>query len=430
MGSMGKSQTLVEFADQVADTARAIAAFCKSRGYPEPTLHPSETEKALDILPVDAPLDVQIARQDLIDAAKRVQQIATDPAQFLPELAVHPQHIACIQWLCRFHIPGLVPSPGTVSYEELANLANVPLDVLKSVVRMAICAHFFDEPKPGHIAHTRLSAHFAKSAALQDWAEFLADATVPMAIRFADATQRWGATKSKTETAFNIALDTDLPFFDYLNKTPDFRKRFAGYMQCVTSTQGTAIEHLIEGFDWASVGNGLVVDIGGSSGHASIALARSYPELRLIVQDLPKVIETSVAQASSLEDSVKSRVTFQGHSFFEPQPVKDADLYLLRMILHDWPNDEAKTILGHIRQAMKPTARLVIMDTALPEPGTISLSQESQLRVRDLTMRETFNAHEREMEEWKALLAEVDKGWKVKRAVQPFGSNLSVMEIA
>lgn len=93
--------------------------------------------------------------------------------------------------------------------------------MLKSVVRMAICAHFFDEPRPGQVAHSRLSAHFAKSAALQDWAEFLADATVPMAIRFADATQKWGTTTSKTETAFNIALNTDLPFFDYLNKTPD-----------------------------------------------------------------------------------------------------------------------------------------------------------------------------------------------------------------
>lgn len=136
------------------------------------------------------------------------------------------------------------------------------------------------------------------------------------------------------------------------------------------------------------------------------------------------MIETSIAGASSLEESVKSHVTFQAHSFFQTQPVKDADVFLLRMIIHDWPHEEAKTILTNIRQAMKPTARLVIMDTALLEPGTISLSQESQLRVRALTMRETFNAHEREMEEWKKSLEEVHKGWKIKRAVQPFDSNL------
>ena len=134
--------------------------------------------------------------------------------------------------------------------------------------------------------------------------------------------------------------------------------------------------------------------------------------------------------AVDLEQSVKSRISFEGHSFFDPQPVKDADIYVLRMILHDWPHDEAMTILRNIHDAMQPSARLVIMDTALPEPGTSSLSQEAQLRVRDLTMRETFNAHERETEEWTALLAEVDKSWRLRRVVQPFGSNLSVMEVA
>ena len=174
---------------------------------------------------------------------------------------IQPQHIACVQWLCRFHIPGLVPSTGSISYNELAASADVPLDVLKSVTRMAICASFFDEPKPGHVSHSRLSAHFAKSSALQDWAEFLADATVPMAMRFADATEKWGSTKSKKETAYNLALNTDLPFFDYLNQMPEFRKRFAGYMKCVTATQGTAVEHMLSGFDWAGVGKGLVVDV-------------------------------------------------------------------------------------------------------------------------------------------------------------------------
>lgn len=86
---MGKSQTLVEFADQIADNARVIAAYCKSRGHPEPSLHPVDSEKALNVLPSDASLEILTARQDLTDAAKRVQQIAIEPDQFLPELAVH-----------------------------------------------------------------------------------------------------------------------------------------------------------------------------------------------------------------------------------------------------------------------------------------------------------------------------------------------------
>ncbi|EME39403.1 hypothetical protein DOTSEDRAFT_28561 [Dothistroma septosporum NZE10] len=191
-----------------------------------------------------------------------------------------------------------------------------------------------------------------------------------------------------------------------LREVQEFQKRFAEYMKCVTASQG-------------------------SSGHASITVVRTYPDLHFIVQDLPEVIETSKAGVLDLEENVKSRIAFEGYSFFDPQPVINADIYVLHMMLHDWPHDEVKAILQSIRLAMKPSARLVIMDTILPEPGTSSLSQEAQLRVRDLTMRETFNAHGRELEleEWTTLLAEVDESWRLRRVVQPFGSTLSVMEV-
>lgn len=170
--------------------------------------------------------------------------------------------------------------------------------------------------------------------------------------------------------------------------------------------------------------------IGGSSGHASITLARAFENLHFIVQDLPEVIETSKRQAVGLENDIQNRVTFEGYSFVDQQPVQDADVYLLRMILHDWADQEARIILQNVHDAMKPGARLIIMDTASPDSGTISPPQESQLRVRDLTMRETFNAHEREMEEWANLLKDVDQDWCIKGAVSPFGSKLSVMEVA
>jgi 6-hydroxytryprostatin B O-methyltransferase len=173
-----------------------------------------------------------------------------------------------------------------------------------------------------------------------------------------------------------------------------------------------------------------VEQVGGSSGHASIALAQAFPKLQFVVQDLPKVIETSQANTKDLDGAISSRITFQAHNFFEPQPVTDADVYLLRMILHDWPPTEARTIMTQIFNAFKPGARIVVMDTALPVPGSVSVAQEAQLRVRDLTMLETFNAHEREMEEWESLFQSVDKRLKIVKMSQPAGSNMAVMELA
>jgi 6-hydroxytryprostatin B O-methyltransferase len=148
-----------------------------------------------------------------------------------------------------------------MTYEELAATAKVPLATLKSVVRMAICMGFLSEDSPGVVSHSRVSAHFRENAALQDWAVFMAEATLPMALKLYEATEKFGTTQNKTETAFNLAMNTNLPFFDYLNQSPHLTKQFAGYMKSVTSTQGTAIKHLVEGFDWAGLGAAKVVDV-------------------------------------------------------------------------------------------------------------------------------------------------------------------------
>lgn len=174
------------------------------------------------------------------------------------------QHIACLHWLCRYDIPTLVPLDGVTGYAELATAARVPVKTLKSVVRMAICDGFLSEQTPNAIGHSRLSAQFARNAALRDWAMFLADASAPMALKLTDATDKWGETTSKTETAFNIAMNSEVPFFDYLSQSKELTKRFAGYMKCVTATQGTAIDHLLEGFDWAGLGEAKVVDVSPS----------------------------------------------------------------------------------------------------------------------------------------------------------------------
>jgi tRNA G46 methylase TrmB len=43
-------------------------------------------------------------------------------------------------------------------------------------------------------------------------------------------------------------------------------------------------------FDWASLpDDGLVVDVGGGVGSATLEIAKAFPKLRYIVQDIPGV---------------------------------------------------------------------------------------------------------------------------------------------
>lgn len=154
-----------------------------------------------------------------------------------------------------------IPLHGPVAYAEVSTIASVPLSQLKRIARMAMLHGFLREPSPGQVAHTPMSALLVTNPGMLDWALFMAEATAKGAARLVDATEKWGATESKTETAFNLACETDMPFFDYLAQEPDLRKKFATYMKNVTSSEGTKIDHLLNGFDWAGLGSGTVVDV-------------------------------------------------------------------------------------------------------------------------------------------------------------------------
>ena len=133
--------------------------------------------------------------------------------------------------------------------------------------------------------------------------------------------------------------------------------------------------------------------------------------------------------AAQLPLSVASRISFQEHDFFKSQPVDKANIYLLRMILHDWADADAVIILRQLVSAMDSHSRLIIMDSVLPRAGSIPSAQERMLRVRDMTMLEAFNSLERDEEDWRRLLATADQGLTLRDIQEPRGSTLSVLEI-
>lgn len=55
----------------------------------------------------------------------------------------------------------------------------------------------------------------------------------------------------------------------------------------------------------------------------------------------------------------------QGHDFFTPQPIKNARVYFMRMILHDWSDSACIQILKHIRDAASPDTELIVIDSLL-----------------------------------------------------------------
>lgn len=153
-------------------------------------------------------------------------------------------------------------------------------------------------------------------------------------------------------------------------------------MSSFATYKGNGPEFLVRGFPWASLGSKTVVDVGGSEGKYSIALAQSFPDLKFIIQDLPAVIR-AVDAKRPVPSELVDRVTFMAHDMFKEQSVS-ADIYLYRWVFHDWPDAYVVKILRQLIPALKPGARVIINDTILPEPNTLSELQERKIRYDEL----------------------------------------------
>jgi len=90
---------------------------------------------------------------------------------------------------------------------------------------------------------------------------------------------------------------------------------------------------IVIGFDWATIPNGTIVDIGGGIGTQSLIIAQEYPKLKLVIQDLPSVIEDAkkVCQTYRLMKSlvffvltVLGRINARSVAVWESNPSRSA----------------------------------------------------------------------------------------------------------
>src|SRR5438128_2368588 len=145
------------------------------------------------------------------------------------------QNFSCIHWLCHFRIISFVPLQGSVPYSEVAIIAGVAESQLRSIARMAMISNFMCEPVPGELGHSAISALLVTNPSLLDYAIYMAEYSALGAANLVAATQKWGASLERNQTAFNIAKNTDLPYFEYLAQSFEMRRAFGAYMKNVAT---------------------------------------------------------------------------------------------------------------------------------------------------------------------------------------------------
>lgn len=170
---------------------------------------------------------------------------------------------------------------------------------------------------------------------------------------------------------------TDLPVFKALANMHDRAMVFAGAMSWHAMLPGFSAQYLVAAFPWGSGGELTVVDVGGGLGHVSQALANHSATVKCIVEDTPEVI---VQGQEGLPVDLRARISFQAHNFFQEQPVKGADVYLLRLVLHDWSDKYSKMIIQALIPALKTGAKIVINDRLIPGRGEAHYLVEREAR--------------------------------------------------
>lgn len=270
---------------------------------------------------------------------------------------------------------------GPRSAEELASELGADADALHRCLRALASDGVFAEEDPGVFRNTPASELLRQGSG---WADF--------AHLFGGIWHRSAGELDATGApTFARAFGAD--FWSWLAEHPEERAAFDNAM--AHGTEGR-VERLAA-LDWS--GDETVVDVGGGNGALMVELVRRLPSLHAIVFDLPETDRD--------ESSFGERVSFAEGSFFEGG-VPEGDAYVLGTVLHDWPDEDAATILRTIRACAPSQARVLVIDAVIP-PG----NEPHGAKWLDLHMLALFGARERDETQWRALLEGV--GLEVER---------------
>jgi hypothetical protein len=222
--------------------------------------------------------------------------------------------------------------------------------------------------------------------------------------RFLD-TMRTG--RPQTVPALGAAI------WDYYAQQPEEGAAFTNAMHGFTSGIAQEVARVVD-----TSKAKLAVDIGGASGTLVHSLMTANPQLHGIILDLPDVVPSATAAAAAL--GLAERSSALAGDFFASVP--EADIYLLKNILHDWDDGQSVRILENCRQAMRPGGRVIVVELILGEIG-----KPGPAPLMDLNMMVMLTGRERTVSEYRALLKKA--GFRLDKS-SPIRSSMTIIEAA
>jgi O-methyltransferase domain/Dimerisation domain len=286
---------------------------------------------------------------------------------------------------------------GPLSADELASAVNADPDTISRLFRALITRGIFRRRRDGCYDLTPLADTLRSDA----------DVSLRAFARFVGSPQHrehWSHLTDAIRTGRAVipAL-RGKPAFEYLADEPELAEIFNDAM---TSSSELAIASVIAGYDFSPYAT--IVDVGGGHGRMLAAILDATPHSRGILFDLPHVV--AGAPAVLEEHHVADRVRIVEGSFFDAVP-DGGDAYVIKNVIHDWPDDEAVQILGNVRKAAAAGKYVLLVELVIPEHNRDFLG-----KWLDLEMLIGAAARERTAAEYERLLKRA--GFRMTRVVE------------
>jgi hypothetical protein len=192
-----------------------------------------------------------------------------------------------------------------------------------------------------------------------------------------------------------------MPIFHYFAQNREESELFNRAMSDMSSMDAPAVA---DGYSFEQIQS--IVDVGGGHGLLLATILEQNPQMTGILYDLDHVIEG--AKRGPLQPLL-ARCTFASGDMFSSVP-DGADAYIMKHIIHDWPDDLCVKILKACRKGVNVGGKLLVVDNVI-KPG----NDFAPGKFLDLQMLIFPGGRERTEKEFRELFAAA--GWRLTRVI-------------
>jgi hypothetical protein len=270
---------------------------------------------------------------------------------------------------------------------ELAGRLGVDADALHRVLRWAAVDGLVRTDRRGRFRLTRLGRALRSDApaTLRPWGRYMGLASTREAWADLDTTVRTG------RSAFERVHGSSV--WDWFAAHPEEERLFAAAMRSITEFDAP---NIAAASLWPD--EGTVCDVAGGVGTLLAEILAGRPALRGVLVEAPGVL--AEADKYLTERGVRDRVELvEGDLFGDLRA--EADVYVLKNVLHDWDDPTSAKILAGVRATMAPRSRLVVIEQLQERNKPHPFASLTDLQM----LTQCVDGRERSREELRDLLS-------------------------